>query len=87
MTRRTVAATALGFDAAEMGHYLYQPARFTAPVWAVGDQYCTVATVAELQRLDKQRQIASEDWAPHSDQYAQRLAQTMNPPRTIWTTR
>lgn len=88
-TRATIAATALGWDAAEMSDARYQPSRFyTVPVWSVGDGFITVATRAELARMD-QRGGGAEgwNWEPHPDQYAQRLAFAMNPHRTVWITR
>lgn len=87
MTRRTVAATALGFDTAEMAHYLYQPSRFRIPVWAVDDLYLTVATPAEIARMDRDGTANRWAWEPHRDAYAQRLAGGMTPARTIWTAR
>lgn len=88
MNRRTIAATALGFDYAEMGHYLYQPSRFTVPVWAVGDHYYTVAREPELSRIERDRNGVANSWVweLHPDRYAQTLAGAMNPPRKVWRT-
>jgi hypothetical protein len=88
-SRATIAATALGWDAAEMADARYQPSRFyTVPVWSAGDGFITVATLAELSRMD-QRGGGAEGWKwePHRDNYAQRLAQAMSPPRMVWITR
>ncbi len=81
-SRATIAATALGWDAAEMADARYQPTRFyNVPVWSANDGFITVATRAELARMD-QRGGGAEcwDWEPHPDQFAQRLATNMNPP-------
>jgi hypothetical protein len=88
-TRATIAATALGWDAAEMADARYQPTRFyNVPVWSAGDGFITVATSAELARMD-QRGGGAEgwNWELHPDHYAQGLAQTMNPRRLVWITR
>jgi hypothetical protein len=88
-SRATIAATALGWDAAEMSDARYQPTRFyNVPVWSADDGFITVATRAELARMD-QRGGGAEcwDWEPHPDQFAQRLATNMNPPRIVFITR
>ncbi len=74
ISRPEIAATALGWDMADMRDYVYHFGHTGAPVWAIGDGYLTVATPKELARVAKYLHSEPSDWTGHKNSHAASLA-------------
>jgi len=74
ISRPEIAATALGWDMADMSHALYHYGHTGAPVWSVGNGYLTVATPKELARVAKYLHGEPSDWTEHPDRRAATMA-------------
>lgn len=74
VSRAEIAATALGWDMAEMRDYLYHHGRTGAPVWGVGNGYLTVATPKEFARVARYLHTEPTEWTEHPDPRARDLA-------------
>tara|TARA_R110002126_G_scaffold260632_1_gene403611 strand:- start:245 stop:526 length:282 start_codon:yes stop_codon:yes gene_type:complete len=74
ISRPEIAATALGWDMADMSHALYHYGHTGAPVWSVGDGYLTVATPKELARVAKYLHGIAADWTEYPDRRSQLMA-------------
>lgn len=74
ISRPEIAATALGWDMADMSDCLYHYGHTGAPVWSVGNGYLTVATPKELARVAKYLHSEAADWTEHKNSYAASLA-------------
>ncbi len=73
MSHRLIVASTVGYDAAEIGEYRYQPTRTKDPIYSIGDRYFSVTSGKPP------RDEVGDEWRKHDDQfYAEKAG------RVIW---